>query len=71
MEFGMDSVKEAVAFIIAVALVLAGSFLGTAAVLWIICWCFGWSWTWQMSLGVWLILCVAKRLLSVGGGRDA
>lgn len=67
----MDSVQEAVAQIIAVALVLAGSFLGTAGVLWVICRCFGWGWSWQLSLGVWLILFVAKQLFCGEGGRDA
>ena len=70
-EFAMDSVEEAIAQIIAVVLVLAGSFLGTAGILWLICWCFGWGWSWQLSLGTWLILFVAKQFFLGEGGRDA
>ena len=67
----MDSVEEAIAQIIAVVLVFAGSFLGTAGVLGLICWCFGWGWSWKMSLGVWLTLYVAKQFFLGEGGRDA
>lgn len=67
----MNSVQEAIAQIIAVLIVLSVSFLGTAGVLWVICWCFGWGWSWQLSLGVWLILFIAKQLLLGEGGRYA
>ena len=60
----MDSVEEAIAQIIAVVLVFAGSFLGTAGVLGLICWCFGWGWSWKMSLGAWLVLTIMKKLFS-------
>lgn len=49
---------NALIIILIIAICLAISFLGTAGLVWVVCWAFGLSWSWKIALGVWAALCL-------------
>lgn len=52
--------------IVAIAvLALCGlSWIITCGIIKAITWCFGWRFSWRVATGIWIILCLLKKLFS-------
>jgi len=55
---------------ILIVLIAALSYLGTAGLLWLVCWAFGWAWwSWKISFGVWVGMALISSLFPRGGSK--
>ena len=52
------------AVFILIAVLYAISWVGTCAIIKLVTMCFGWTFSWRIATGVWLLLCIAKRIFS-------
>lgn len=57
-------IAAGVIFVLFIAAIYAFSWLVTCGVIKLITMCFGWDFTWAMATGIWLVICIAKRIFS-------
>lgn len=58
-----DGCLGIVLFLLIVAFFYGLSWITTCGIIKLITMCFGWTFKWSIATGVWLILCIARRIL--------
>lgn len=59
-----DWFRAGFAVFILIAGVYAFSWIMTCGLIKLVTMCFGWTFSWKIATGVWLILCIAKKIFS-------